>query len=97
MKWSAWSHYLGAVCAVSLIAQPVAEIYALDHGGSPLMTVDKGQGLEDIFNIAMAPVLAFNCRDGCDVSGPKGMYLWEYEEQSQQNEARVEEGHGVLI
>ena len=44
----------------SLIAQPVSKVSALDHGGSPLVALDEGDRLEHVFDIAMAPVLAFD-------------------------------------
>ena len=51
----------------SLIPQPVAEVYSLDHGRGPFVAVDECQRLENIFDVAMAPVLAFDSRDRCDV------------------------------
>lgn len=65
----------------SLITQPVTKIHTLDHGGGPFVTGDESQRLEDIFDITMAPVLAFDGGDRGDISSSKGMYLREYQEQ----------------
>ena len=50
-----------------LIAQPVPKIDALDHGRGPLVARDEGDSLEHVFDVAMAPVLAFDGGDGGDV------------------------------
>lgn len=47
----------------SLISQPVTEVYALDHGRGPFVAVDECDRLEHIFDVAMAPVLAFDGGD----------------------------------
>lgn len=61
----------------SLVAQPVAEINALDHGGGPFVALEAGDGLEHVFDVAMAPVLALDGGDGGDIwdvsgAGPRG-------------------------
>lgn len=33
------------------------------------MAMDESDGLQKVFDIAMAPVVALNLRDGCDVAG----------------------------
>lgn len=74
-------HSLGAVKRVSsshtqnpapaendvLVPQPISKINPLDHNRRPLVTFNKGDGLEHIFDITMAPVLALDGGDGSDV------------------------------
>jgi hypothetical protein len=50
-----------------LIPQPVPKVHPLDHHRSPFMTLDEGNGLERIFNVAMAKVVAFDCGYGGDI------------------------------
>jgi len=38
------------------------------------MAVEKGNVLEHVFNVAMAPVDSFDFGDGRDISGAKGRY-----------------------
>lgn len=57
----------GAAVKDSLIAQPVSKVDAFDHHRGPLVALDEGDGLEHILDIAMAPILAFNGRNGRDI------------------------------
>jgi len=50
-----------------LVPQPISKINPLDHNRRPLVTFDKGDSLEHIFDITMAPVLALDGGDGSDV------------------------------
>lgn len=58
------------------------------------MAMDKRQRFEHVFDIAMTPVLAFDCRNRGDIARSERMHLRKYQEQHQQSGARVEEGHG---
>jgi len=51
----------------SLVAQPIAEVDALDLGRSPFVASDEGDGLEHVLDVAMAPVLALDGGDGGDI------------------------------
>lgn len=51
----------------SLVAQPVSKVNALDHGGGPFVAVDEGDCFEDVFDIAMAPVLPLESGDRSNV------------------------------
>lgn len=45
----------------------IPEIGSFDHHGSPFVVLDTGDLLKKIFDVAMAPILAFNGRYRCDV------------------------------
>ena len=36
------------------------KIDPLDHHGGPFVTLDESHGFENVFDVAMAPVFAFN-------------------------------------
>ena len=50
-----------------LISQPIPEIDPLDHDRRPLVALNKGDGLEHILDISMAPVLALDGRNRSDI------------------------------
>ena len=58
---------------LTVIAQPVAKVDALDHPRVPLVATQTGDGGKHVLDVAMSPVLALDLGDGCDVPGAKGL------------------------
>lgn len=52
----------GVAVKDSLISQPVSKVDPFNHHRGPLVTLDEGNRLENVLDIAMAPIFAFNGR-----------------------------------
>ena len=88
------------VDSLRVVAEPVAEVGALNHQGGPFLAVQEGQGLEHVLDVAVAPVVALDLGNRGDVAGAKGGRLAGHhdqddaQDQQQAAEARSERGHG---
>ena len=58
---------------LGVVAQPVAKVDTLDHHAGPFMAFQEGYLLEHVFDVAMAPVVAFDLGDGGDVTSAEGV------------------------
>jgi len=45
----------------------IPKVNSLDHHGIPFVVLDAGNLLKQIFDVAMAPIMTFDGRDGCNV------------------------------
>lgn len=84
------------VDSLRIVAQPVAEVDALDHHGRPLVALEAGNSLEHVLDVAMAPVLALNGGDARDVAGAKGRGGGgaEHQQRDGEQEEQLEGRHG---
>jgi hypothetical protein len=59
------------VRTLTIVAQPIPKVYPLDHHTAPLVALQTGDLLQQILDIAMAPVLPFDFADARDVARAK--------------------------
>lgn len=50
---------------LTIISQPVAKVHSFHHHRGPFVALNERNGLEEILNISMPPVVTFDLGDGC--------------------------------